>query len=50
METAELAHVSGKDMAKTVIVDLDGRLAMAVLPATKPVSLERLVHLKAVAI
>ncbi|MBL0212163.1 MAG: YbaK/EbsC family protein [Holophagaceae bacterium] len=42
METAESAHVSGKDMAKTVIVDLDGRLAMAVLPATKHVSVERL--------
>lgn len=42
MEIAESAHVSGKDMAKTVIVDLDGRLAMAVLPATKHVSVERL--------
>jgi len=42
MEIAESAHVSGKEMAKTVIVDLDGRLAMAVLPATKHVSLERL--------
>lgn len=42
MEVAESAHVPGKDMAKTVIVDLDGRLAMAVLPATRHVSLERL--------
>jgi len=42
MEIAESAHVSGKDMAKTVIVDLDGKLAMAVLPATKHVSVERL--------
>lgn len=42
MEVAESAHVSGKEMAKTVIVDLDGRLAMAVLPATQHVSVERL--------
>lgn len=42
METAESAHVLGQEMAKTVIVDLDGKLAMAVLPATKHVSLERL--------
>lgn len=42
MEVAESAHVSGQEMAKTVIVDLDGKLAMAVLPATKHVSLERL--------
>jgi Ala-tRNA(Pro) deacylase len=42
MEIAESAHVSGQEMAKTVIVDLDGKLAMAVLPATKHVSLERL--------
>jgi len=42
MEIAESAHVPGKDMAKTVIVDVDGRLAMAVLPATKHVSVERL--------
>ena len=41
MEVAESAHVSGQEMAKTVIVDLDGRLAMAVLPATRHVSLER---------
>ncbi|HJW73294.1 MAG TPA: YbaK/EbsC family protein [Geothrix sp.] len=42
MEIADSAHVRGQEMAKTVIVDLDGRLAMAVLPATKHVSLERL--------
>jgi Ala-tRNA(Pro) deacylase len=42
MEVAESAHVPGKEMAKTVIVDVDGRLAMAVLPATKHVSVERL--------
>jgi Ala-tRNA(Pro) deacylase len=42
MEIAESTHVSGQEMAKTVIVDLDGRLAMAVLPATKHVSVSRL--------
>jgi Ala-tRNA(Pro) deacylase len=30
---AGLAHISGKELAKTVIVRLDGRLVMAVLPA-----------------
>ncbi|MDE3246447.1 MAG: YbaK/EbsC family protein [Acidobacteriota bacterium] len=42
MEIAESAHVRGQEMAKTVIVDLNGKLAMAVLPATKHVSLDRL--------
>jgi Ala-tRNA(Pro) deacylase len=42
MEVAQSAHVQGKEMAKTVIVDVDGRLAMAVLPATKHVSVARL--------
>lgn len=30
---AGLTHISGKELAKTVIVKLDGELAMAVLPA-----------------
>ena len=34
-ETAALAHVSGKEIAKTVIVKIDGVLAMAVLPASR---------------
>ncbi len=42
METAESAHVRGQEMAKTVIVDVDGRLAMAVLPATRHVNVEHL--------
>ena len=33
---------AGREMAKTVIVDVDGHLAMAVLPATKHVSTDRL--------
>lgn len=41
-EIAASAHVSGKILAKTVIVDLDGRLAMAVLPANQRVVLQDL--------
>ena len=32
-ETAERAHIPGKELAKTVIVRVDGAFAMAVLPA-----------------
>ncbi len=39
---AGLTHISGKELAKTVIVKLDGRLAMAVLPAKYHVDLEQL--------
>jgi Ala-tRNA(Pro) deacylase len=42
MEVAESAHVQGKDMAKTVMVNMDGKPAMAVLPATQKVDLELL--------
>ena len=42
MEAAESSHVKGKDFAKTVMVKLDGKLAMVVLPATQKVDLERL--------
>lgn len=41
-EVAALAHIRGRDMAKTVIVNLDGKLAMAVLPASKHVDLSLL--------
>lgn len=37
--TAASAHISGKELAKTVIVNLDGKLAMAVLPANRKVLL-----------
>lgn len=33
-EIAATAHVPGKELAKTVIVKADGRMAMAVLPAS----------------
>ena len=39
---AALAHVSGKKLAKTVIVKIDGALAMAVIPASFHVDLDRL--------
>lgn len=41
-EVASLAHVPGKDMAKTVMVKVDGHMAMAVLPASAKVDLELL--------
>ena len=39
LEIASLAHVKGKEFAKTVIVRIDGGLAMAVLPALYQVDL-----------
>ena len=41
-ETAVTAHVPAKEFAKTVIVKIDGRLAMAVLPASENVDLASL--------
>lgn len=38
-EVAASAHVPGKEMAKTVMVKVDGKMAMAVLPASCRVSL-----------
>jgi Ala-tRNA(Pro) deacylase len=39
---AALTHISGKELAKTVIVKLDGALAMVVVPAASQVDLSRL--------
>jgi len=39
---AALAHVSGKRLAKTVILKIDGILAMAVVPASDHVDLNRI--------
>jgi Ala-tRNA(Pro) deacylase len=36
-ELAAMAHVPGKQWAKTVVVKLDGRLALAVIPAAHKV-------------
>lgn len=33
-EVAASAHIKGKELAKTVIVKLDGKMAMAVVPAS----------------
>ena len=41
-EVAESAHVSGRDFAKTVIVMVDGRMAMVVLPASRRIVLSDL--------
>jgi Ala-tRNA(Pro) deacylase len=41
-EVAASAHVRGKEMAKTVVVRLDGNLAVAVVPAAQKVDVRRL--------
>lgn len=39
---AALTHIKGKELAKTVMVMVDGRLAMAVVPASLRVDLHKL--------
>ncbi len=41
-EVAQAAHLPGRQIAKTVMVKMDGKMAMAVLPATHKIDLERL--------
>jgi Ala-tRNA(Pro) deacylase len=41
-ETAQAAHVPGYELAKTVMVELDGKMAMVVVPATRKVILQDL--------
>jgi len=41
-EIAASAHVSGKEMAKTVMVSVDGKMAMVVLPAARQLDFELL--------
>ncbi len=41
-EVAQSAHIKGKDLAKVVIVELDGKMAMAVLPANRKIVLQDL--------
>lgn len=41
-EIAASAHVSGKEMVKTVMVSVDGRMAMVVLPASCQLDFELL--------
>jgi Ala-tRNA(Pro) deacylase len=38
-EIAAATHIPGKELAKTVIVDIDGKTAMAVLPGSQNVDL-----------
>lgn len=37
-EVAEAAHISGTDFAKTVIVKIEGEMAMVVLPANRKIN------------
>jgi Ala-tRNA(Pro) deacylase len=41
-EVAASAHITGKELAKTVIVELDRKMAMAVLPANRKIVLQDL--------
>jgi Ala-tRNA(Pro) deacylase len=41
-EIAARAHIPGKELAKTVMIRIDGELAMAVLPASYRVDFEQL--------
>ena len=41
-EVAQSAHISGKDLAKTVMIKLDGKMAMAVVPACDHVHMDQL--------
>jgi len=41
-EIAALSHVRGRELAKTVMVTIDARMAMAVLPASQKVDLNLL--------
>jgi Ala-tRNA(Pro) deacylase len=42
MEIAAMAHVPGKDLAKTVMIKVNGHMAMAVLPATHMIKMDLL--------
>jgi Ala-tRNA(Pro) deacylase len=48
-QIAALAHVSGKKIAKTVMVNIDEKMCMAVVPASQKVDLERLQDLSGAA-
>ncbi|OGO93800.1 MAG: deacylase [Coxiella sp. RIFCSPHIGHO2_12_FULL_44_14] len=41
-EIAEISHISAKELAKTVIMKVDDRLVMVVLPAHHKVSFEKI--------
>ncbi len=41
-EIAESAHIQGREMVKTVMVDIDGKMAMAIVPASEKINLSLL--------
>jgi Ala-tRNA(Pro) deacylase len=41
-EIAASAHISGKELAKTVVIKIDGKMAMAVLPASYKIIFDEL--------
>ncbi len=41
-EIASKAHISGKELAKTIIIKIEGKLAMAVLPASYQIDFKQL--------
>jgi Ala-tRNA(Pro) deacylase len=41
-ETAQAAHVPGYELAKTVMIEMDGKMAMVVVPATRKIILQDL--------
>ncbi len=41
-QIAASAHVPGRELAKTVVIKVDGNLAMAVLPASKQIHFKQL--------
>jgi Ala-tRNA(Pro) deacylase len=41
-EVAASVHITGRELAKTIIVQLDGEMAMAVLPANRKIILQDL--------
>ncbi|MBU0474144.1 MAG: YbaK/EbsC family protein [Bacteroidetes bacterium] len=44
-EIAASAHIKGDEFAKTVILKIDGKMVMAVLPASYKIDFKNLVHL-----
>lgn len=43
-EIAAMAHIPGKELAKTVMIKVDGEMAMAVLPASFRIDFDSLKH------
>ncbi len=42
MEIAAMAHIPGKELAKTVMIKINGQMAMVVLPATHMIKMDLL--------